>query len=204
MTSFERNALSSGFNIIAGVDEAGRGPLAGPVVASAAIVKPGHMIPYVNDCKKLAPVLRERLYEQIIADPKVEHSVAIIDREEIDRINIYQATALAMRKSIFGLKTVPELLLIDGMKLEGVEIPQWKIIEGDLLSHSIAVASIIAKVVRDRIMNELDVKYPGYGFKKHKGYGTKEHLKALEALGPCPEHRRSFSPIKESFESVLI
>lgn len=196
MTSYEREALGLGYSMIAGIDEAGRGPLAGPVVAAAAIIKPGHLIPYVDDSKKLLAPLRERLFDQITADPDIEYAVGIVDHEEIDRINIYQATKQAMNKAFFGLKNKPDFLLIDAMKLESIDIPQKNIIRGDSLSHTIAVASIIAKVTRDKIMVHFDEQYPNYGFASHKGYTTKRHLEALEKYGPCPIHRRSFAPVK--------
>lgn len=203
MTSFEREALASGYGIIAGIDEAGRGPLAGPVVAAAAIVEPGHLIHYVDDSKKLSPALRKTLFTEISSDPKVHYAIGIVEHDEIDRINIYHATVLAMKKAIAGLKKLPELLLIDGMKLKDVEIPQWRIVQGDSLSHTIAIASIIAKVTRDAIMELLHLEFPGYGFDKNKGYATEEHLNALDKLGPCCQHRRSFSPIKEITPSLI-
>lgn len=203
MTSYEREALSSGYTIIAGVDEAGRGPLAGPVVAAAAIVEPGHLIPYVNDSKQLSPSFRKQLFQDIVNDSKVQFSIGIVEHDEIDRINIYQATCLAMKKAIDGLTIRPDLLLLDGIKLKNVDIPQWKIIKGDCLSHTIAIGSNVAKVTRDALMEEMDEEYPGYGFKKHKGYATPEHLEALKKLGPCPKHRRSFAPVKEFYEPSL-
>ena len=204
MTLYERDALAAGYTVIAGIDEAGRGPLAGPVVACAAIVKPGYVIPYVDDSKKLNVSLRMRLFQEITADPNVQYAVGIIDHEEIDRVNIYQATLLAMKQAILGLKTVPDLLLIDAVKLKDVAIHQKNIIRGDSQSHTIAVASIIAKETRDKIMIDLDEEYPVYGFKHHKGYATEKHLSALEQFGPCPIHRRSFCPVRNALSPQLV
>ena len=183
--------MESGLSVAGGIDEAGRGPLAGPVVAAACILNPDKPILGLNDSKKLTPSSRERLYNQI-----VEHSICwqigICDHEVVDKINILQATCEAMRSAIKGLTVVPGLLLIDAVKLEGVEPPIWPIIRGDALSVSIAAASIIAKVTRDRMMDEFDKLYPVYGFSQHKGYGTKMHYDALLEHGPCPIHRRTF------------
>lgn len=191
MLTYERLAWNQGYLSLAGIDEAGRGPLAGPVVAAACILNPDKPILGLNDSKKLTPSSRERLYNQI-----VEHAICwqigICDHEIVDKINILQATCEAMRCAIRGLTVVPGLLLIDAVKLEGVEPPIWPIIRGDALSVSIAAASILAKVTRDRMMDEFDQLYPGYGFSQHKGYGTKMHYDALLEHGPCPIHRRTF------------
>lgn len=191
MLTYERLAWNQGYLSLAGIDEAGRGPLAGPVVAAACILNPDKPIMGLNDSKKLTPSSRERLYNQI-----VEHAICwqigICDHEIVDKINILQATCEAMRSAIKGLTVVPGLLLIDAVKLEGVEPPIWPIIRGDALSVSIAAASILAKVTRDRMMDEYDHLYPVYGFSQHKGYGTKMHYDALLEHGPCPIHRRTF------------
>ncbi|CRX39465.1 ribonuclease HII [Estrella lausannensis] len=197
MTSFEREASAQGHTAIAGVDEAGRGPLAGPVVAAAAIVPPGLYIPYINDSKKLSPARRKELFHAIKSNSSILTAVGIVSPDEIDRINIYQATQEAMRIAVRALPQKPDILLVDGMKIGEFPYLQWKIIKGDALSQSIAAASIIAKETRDALMEEYDRLYPGYGFLKHKGYGTAMHLDAIEKLGPCPIHRRSFAPIRD-------
>jgi ribonuclease HII len=201
MLTYERLAWNQGYLSLAGIDEAGRGPLAGPVVAAACILNPDKPILGLNDSKKLTPSSRERLYNQI-----VEHAicwqVGICDHEVVDKINILQATCEAMRIAIKGLAVVPGLLLIDAVKLEGVESPIWPIIRGDALSVSIAAASILAKVTRDRMMDEFDKVYPVYGFSQHKGYGTKMHYDALIEHGPCPIHRRTFIRSLLAKESV--
>lgn len=201
MTSFEREASAQGHTVIAGVDEAGRGPLAGPVVAAAAILPEGLYIPYVNDSKKLNPVRRKELFHTIKSTPAISTAVGIVYPEEIDRINIYQATQEAMRIAVRALAKKPDILLVDGLKIGGFPYLQWKIIKGDALSQSIAAASIVAKETRDALMEEYEELYPGYGFAKHKGYGTRQHLEAIEKLGPSPIHRRTFAPLKELIQT---
>lgn len=188
---FEREYWSKGVMGIAGVDEAGRGPLAGPVVAAAVIFEHEHFIEGVNDSKVLLPEEREELYEKIIAEA-LTFGVGIVQHNVIDEINILQATYKAMHEAIFQLSITPSLQLIDGNRFLENGIPYRTIIDGDALSFSIAAASIIAKVSRDRLMVEYDRQYPGYGFAKHKGYATKEHREAIEKLGYCDIHRRSF------------
>jgi ribonuclease HII len=191
----ERQAFSQGYTEVAGVDEAGRGPLAGPVVAAACILPPDHeTFPYLNDSKQLSKELRETLYRDLTAHPEVKIGVGMASHEEIDEINIYQAALKAMRLAVQNLPALPKLLLIDGLLLPPYHA--WKIADGDALSLSIAAASVIAKVTRDRLMCEYHEKWPCYGFDKHKGYGTPAHLEALEEHGPCPIHRRSFAPVK--------
>ena len=176
---------------ICGIDEAGRGPLAGPVVAGAVILPKDCEILFLNDSKKLSEKKREALFLEI--QEKAEAwSVGVVGPEVIDEINILQATYQAMRKAIAGLKVQPELLLNDAVTIPGVEIPQVPIVKGDAKSLSIAAASIVAKVTRDHMMVEYDQIYPQYGFGKHKGYGTAAHIAALKEYGPCPIHRRSF------------
>ena len=176
---------------ICGIDEAGRGPLAGPVVAGAVILPKDCEILFLNDSKKLSEKKREALFLEI--QEKAETwSVGVVGPEVIDEINILQATYQAMRKAIAGLKVQPELLLNDAVTIPGVEIPQVPIVKGDAKSLSIAAASIVAKVTRDHMMVEYDQIYPQYGFGKHKGYGTAAHIAALKEYGPCPIHRRSF------------
>ena len=185
------------FALIAGIDEAGRGPLAGPVVAAAVILPKDRPILYVNDSKQLSEKKREELYP-VIMQEALAVGVGMASPERIDEINILQATYEAMRQAIASLQSpdgqsfTPDLLLNDAVRIPGVAMRQVPIIKGDAKSCSIAAASIIAKVTRDRIMRDYDAVYPGYGFAKHKGYGSREHIEALHALGPCPIHRRTF------------
>lgn len=176
---------------ICGIDEAGRGPLAGPVVAGAAILPADCEILFLNDSKKLSEKRREALFEEI-KEKAIAWSVGVVGPEVIDEINILQATYEAMRQAIAGLSVRPDLLLNDAVTIPRVEINQVPIIKGDAKSVSIAAASILAKVTRDHMMIEYDAKYPEYGFAKHKGYGTAAHIAALKELGPTPIHRRSF------------
>lgn len=201
LTSFEREARSEGYHHIAGIDEAGRGPLAGPVLAAACIIPEGVFFEGINDSKQLSPVQRRRLYEALTAHPEVVWGVGISTVDEIDRINIYQATIVAMQRALDALRVLPDYLLVDGMKLSYRNLPAQKIIKGDELSQSIAAASVIAKETRDELMVEMHKRWPGYGFDQHKGYGTPKHLEALQQLGPCPEHRRSFDPVRESLSA---
>lgn len=176
---------------IAGIDEVGRGPLAGPVVTCCIIMPKDVRIPYVNDSKKVTKKRREMLYD-IIMEKAIAVSIGVNDEKRIDEINILQATYEAMRKAINNLEVKPDILLNDAVNIPEVDIPQVPIIKGDAKSFTIACASIIAKVTRDRMMEEYDKKYPGYGFGKNMGYGTKEHTDALRKLGPCEIHRRTF------------
>jgi len=179
------------FELICGVDEAGRGPLAGPVCAAAVILPKGLVIPGLNDSKKLSDKRRRELFP-IIQQEAVSFGIAFASQEEIDEINILQATFLAMRRAIEQLNPQPEFALIDGNRETDFGVPCKTVIKGDSLSANIAAASVLAKVTRDNWMMEAAEKYPGYGFEIHKGYGTKAHYAALEKLGPCPIHRRSF------------
>lgn len=179
------------FNLICGVDEAGRGPLAGPVCAAAVILPKGLVIPGLNDSKKLSDKRRRELFP-IIQQEAVSFGIAFASQEEIDEINILQATFLAMRRAMEQLNPQPEFALIDGNRETDFGVPCKTVIKGDSLSANIAAASVLAKVTRDNWMMEAAEKYPGYGFEIHKGYGTKAHYAALEKLGPCPIHRRSF------------
>lgn len=192
MTSYEQEAYRKGITLIAGIDEVGRGPLAGPVVTAAVILPKGMLIEGVNDSKKVSEKTREKLYDVIIQEALV-WAVGIVDNNIIDEINILNATRMAMKEAVGKLKTKPELLLIDAEKLEDLNIPQQSIVKGDSLSHAIAAASIVAKVTRDRMIVEMDKQYPGYGLAKHKGYGTAEHIEAIKQKGLCPIHRRSFT-----------
>jgi len=196
MLAHELLAARRGFRTIAGVDEAGRGPLAGPVVAAAVILPAGLILPDVNDSKKLTAAMREELFE-LITREAISVGVGIGDHDLIDRINILQATLSAMSDAVNSLTPRPDFLLIDGISNVPLNIQQRTVKQGDSLSLSIAAASIIAKVTRDRMMNEYDALYPGYGFASHKGYGAASHLAAIAALGPSPIHRKSFSGVKE-------
>ncbi len=192
MCKYEQQCFERGLIKIAGIDEAGRGPLAGPVVAAAVILPKDVFIPNLNDSKKLTAKQRDIIYDQII-EKAVTYGVGIIDEKCIDEINILNATKKAMITAVEGLAQTPEILLIDAVKLTDINIEQIPIIKGDALSISIAAASVIAKVTRDRLIEELDSVYPQYGFAKHKGYATKEHIEAIKRHGLCPIHRLSFT-----------
>lgn len=191
MLEYEKGLYSKGYEYICGIDEAGRGPLCGPVVAAAVILKKGDKIEGVNDSKKLSEKKREALFE-VIKERAVAYSVGIVDEKTIDEINILEATRLAMKKAVEGLKQKPDYALVDAEKKVPIDVPYMPIIKGDALSESIAAASIIAKVTRDHMVMELDKQYPEYNFGKNKGYGTKEHTEAIKKYGLCPAHRRSF------------
>jgi len=191
MCCFEKEYRLKGFQSIAGTDEAGRGPLAGPVVAAAVILPEGIFIEKLNDSKKLSAKQRDTLFE-IIKEKAICYGIGIVDEKCIDEINILNASKQAMEQAVEALKYRPHMLLIDAVRLENVTMEQYSIIKGDALSISIAAASIIAKVTRDRIIEKEDLIYPQYGFSKHKGYGTEEHINAIKKFGICPIHRRSF------------
>jgi ribonuclease HII len=192
---YETALWAEGVQHVAGVDEAGMSPLAGPVAAAAVVFAPGSRIPGVDDSKKLDAPTRERLAAEI-KETAVAWSVGFAEVEEIDTINIYWAGLLAMRRAVEGLALRPEHLLIDARRLADLEIPQQGIVKGDTKSLTIAAASILAKTARDALMCKLDAEYPGYGLSKHKGYPVREHLAAIEKLGASPIHRRSFAPIR--------
>lgn len=194
MFQYENELYDLGYQMIAGVDEAGRGPLAGPVVAAAVILKKDAVFKYVNDSKQLSPKKRELALKEI-KEQALAIGIGISSQEEIDLINIYRATKEAMLSAIQSLKIKPEFLLIDAMPME-IDIPLKSIIKGDTLSMSIAAASIVAKTTRDQYMLEMDKLFPEYGFKNHMGYGTKEHIDAIHAYGITPIHRKTFEPIK--------
>ncbi len=196
MSVFEEQLEAKGFQRIAGIDEAGRGPLAGPVVAAACILPKNTLFENLNDSKQLTADERETLFQSITACPGLIYGIGIASVEEIDRVNILQATLLAMRRAEAAMSVRPDYILIDGNQLPYFEVPIEGIIKGDGRSVSIAAASILAKVTRDRIMAGLDEKWPEYGFKQHKGYATEQHLDAIRKWGPCPIHRRSFEPVK--------
>ena len=188
---YEREAFAEGFAVVCGVDEAGRGPLAGPVCAAAVILPRETVIDGLNDSKKLPDKKRRELYD-IITERAVAYGIAFASEQEIDEVNILQATFLAMERAMEKLSVRPQLALIDGNRAKDFGLPVRTIVSGDALSASIAAASILAKVTRDRLMEELDGEYPQYGFAVHKGYGTKRHYEALRAFGLCPIHRRTF------------
>jgi len=189
MMSYEKKYSTCTY--ICGIDEAGRGPLAGPVAAGAVVLPKDIKLLYINDSKKLSPTRREELYTAI-TEQAISFSIGIVNAERIDEINILQATYEAMRMAVAGLNIVPDILLNDAVTIPGVTMPQENIIKGDTKSVSIAAASILAKVTRDHMMEAFGELYPEYGFGKHKGYGTKEHIEALCRFGPSPIHRRTF------------
>lgn len=195
--AWEKSLQRDGYRLVAGIDEAGRGPLAGPVVAAAAILPVRYRHKTLNDSKQLSEKKREAIYEELIADNRITWCSAAVDSPEIDKINILKATHAAMRRAAEGLKTKPDAVLIDGLEVRGFPIHQKALVKGDSISLSIAAASVIAKVERDRLMLEYAEKYPEYGFEKHKGYGTKLHLEKLRHHGPCPIHRQSFRPVAQ-------
>ena len=193
MLEYEQKFLNKGYKFIAGMDEAGRGPLAGPVVV-ACVVMPldkQHLIDGVNDSKKLSPKKRDTLFQHIV-DTALRYSVSVVDHLTIDRINILNATKQGMCECVNKLSTQPDIVLVDAVKDLDVDVETLPIIHGDALSYSIACASIVAKVTRDRMMLEFDKQYPQYNFKQHKGYGTAEHIRLLKQYGKCPIHRNSF------------
>jgi ribonuclease HII len=200
MKVYERDAALQGFQFVAGIDEVGRGPLAGPVVAAAVILKQNPDLVGVNDSKQLSEHKRDELVSRI-EENAVTIGLGIVDEKEIDSINIYEATKVAMQKAIDDLGIKPDKLLIDAMKLNN-DIPQENIIKGDAKSISIASASIIAKVYRDKLMADYAVQYPGYGFEKNAGYGTALHLEGLKQYGVTPIHRKTFAPVKEILENL--
>ena len=193
--TYEYAARDEGARFVAGVDEAGRGPLAGPVVVAAAILPYGLFLPGLNDSKKVSPKKRELLYDEIL-EKAVAVRVSIVDAATIDRVNIYQATMNGMYEAILSLDPKPDKVLIDAVELAKLPMPSLSIIKGDAKSASIAAASIVAKVTRDRLMLKYDAEYPQYGFAQHKGYGTAQHIKALEEYGTSPIHRKSFEPVR--------
>ena len=189
--SFEKELISEGFNIVCGIDEAGRGPLAGPVCAAAVILPTDIEIEGLNDSKKLTEKKREALFD-VVKEKALAYSIVMIDEKTIDEINILQATLLAMRRAVETLEIKPDAALIDGNQKPGLSIEERTVVKGDAKSMSIAAASILAKVSRDRFMLELDEKYPQYQFAKHKGYGTKLHYECIEEFGISPVHRITF------------
>ena len=195
--AFEIALQNRGLRRIAGIDEAGRGPLAGPVAAAAVILPLHFSCAGLDDSKKLSAAKRVVLYDRLTTDPEIAWAVATADHEEIDQLNILKATHLAMWRAVEALDPPPDHCLIDGLPVKNFPLPHDGIVKGDGLSLSIAAASIIAKVTRDRIMHDLDREFPQFGFAKHQGYGTKAHLEALRNHGPCRHHRRSFQPVAQ-------
>ena len=196
----ESHRMNSGWT--AGVDEAGRGPLAGPVVVAAVILDPNHRIEGLDDSKKLNETRREGLYP-LILEQSVSCSIIEVNVADIDHLNILQATLLGMKRAVEALDPEPELALIDGNRAPQVSCKTRTIVQGDRLEPAISAASILAKVTRDRLMQELHLEYPRYGFDRHKGYPTAEHLRKLEEHGPCPAHRRSFAPVRNLLQPGL-
>lgn len=195
--ALESALRARGLTKVAGVDEAGRGPLAGPVSAAAVLLPPGWRCPGLDDSKKLSAAKRERLFEVITTDVTVCWSIAYAEPDEIDRINILRATHAAMARAVKGLALAVDHCLIDGLRVRDFPWPHDGVVKGDGKSLSIAAASIIAKVSRDRVMHQFAVEFPEYGFERHMGYGTKMHLEALRLHGPCRLHRRSFQPVAQ-------
>ena len=202
-SKFEEQAIASGARLVAGIDEAGRGPLAGPVVAAAVVLADFSIIPGLDDSKVLSEKKRNILFDIIFARAD-SVGIGVIEPEEIDRINILQATRLAMKNAVSQLHLEPDFLLIDGPIKLDVPCNQLSVIKGDKLSMSIAAAGIVAKVTRDRIMDELDREFPDYGFSKHKGYGTKAHQKAIACHGACRVHRKSFRLLPEAVQTSFL
>ena len=193
----EKKLRAAGYAIIAGIDEAGCGPLAGPVVA-AAVVLPGNFRHKVlNDSKQVAPEKREAIFEELTVRADVAWAVSVVAHDEIDRFNILRAAHLGMKRAVEQLPQRPDHVLIDGRPVHGFPVAATSLVKGDALSFSIAAASIVAKVTRDRLMLAFDVQFPEYGFAQHKGYGTPLHLERLRTYGPCPIHRRSFLPVQQ-------
>lgn len=193
--AFETQARTEGHTLIAGVDEAGRGSLVGAVVIAAVILPEGLYLERLDDSKKLSADVRETLYDKITAQA-LSCSCVSVGVEEIDELNIYRATMLGMKRAVEGLSVQPDFVLVDAMKVDFGDVPSQAIVHGDALSASIAAASIIAKVTRDRLCDEWARQYPQYGFERNRGYGTREHLQAIEKFGACPLHRRTFEPVK--------
>ena len=208
--SYETALWQQGLSFVAGVDEAGRGPLAGPVVA-AAVIFPKHWdekkfddrLCDLNDSKQLTEAQRENYFAILTSHPEIHNAVAVVDAATIDRINILRATHRAMNDALAQLHPQPDHVLVDGRPVKSMTLPNTTLVKGDSRSYSIAAASVLAKVTRDRIMFEFDKKFPGYGFAEHKGYGTPQHLAAIAARGPCEIHRKSFAPMKQKEQELF-
>ncbi|MBT6663259.1 MAG: ribonuclease HII [Nitrospina sp.] len=196
MFAYETAAKAKRYQTVAGVDEAGRGPLAGPVVAAAVLLAPDSKFNGLDDSKKLSPKIREKFF-LIIKEQALSYGIGIVDVEKIEKINILQASLLAMKHAVGNLSLKPDLLLIDGNQAIDTDIKQWTIVKGDSLSQSIAAASVLAKVTRDKLMEQYHEQFPQYAFNKHKGYGTSLHRDLIKKYGPCPIHRRTFKGVCE-------
>jgi ribonuclease HII len=194
--SWEKELMEKGYRYIAGTDEAGRGPIAGPVVAASVILEPDTYLEGLNDSKKVSPKKREKLFDEII-EKCVCFGIKVIDNDEIDRINILQSSCIAMKMAVDEMDIIPDFVLVDGLENKSITLPQLNLIKGDSKSASIAAASILAKVYRDRIMEEYDLLYPQYGFASHKGYPTKKHIQAVMDYGVLKIHRKTFTPISK-------
>ncbi|MCM1130925.1 MAG: ribonuclease HII [Roseburia sp.] len=199
---FEEKLYDEGYHLICGIDEAGRGPLAGPVVVASCILPPFLRIEGINDSKQISAKKRAELFKVIVKNA-IDYKIVFISEKDVDELNIYQATKKGMLEAIRGLKTQPDYVLIDAMPLGELKFPHDSIIHGDARCASVAAASILAKVTRDEYMEKMDVKYPNYGFKKHKGYGTKAHMEALEKYGPCEIHRKTYAPVSKFYSKQL-
>jgi ribonuclease HII len=204
MLSFEREAWAAGYRAVAGVDEAGRGPLAGPVVACAVLIEADYLqreerglLRGLTDSKALSRVARERFFNILVEAPEVRFGLGRVEPDRIDAVNILRATHAAMREALAALHPPADHVLVDGLPVPDLPCSATALVGGDGRSLSIAAASVLAKVTRDRIMLDWDARYPHYGFARHKGYGTAEHLRALRTHGPCPAHRRSFQPVRQ-------
>lgn len=211
LLAFERELWQQGLTRVAGVDEAGRGPLAGPVSAAAVILPPvwatrglPRELAGLNDSKQLTEAQRENYYEFIMGCAEVQHAVVLVEAGRIDTINILQATHEAMNAALARLAPAPQHALVDGRPVKTMRVPQTALVKGDARSYSIAAASVLAKVIRDRLMLEYDRQWPEYGFAGHKGYGTAQHLAAIAQHGPCPIHRRSFAPLKPAERELFL
>lgn len=203
MFQFEERAYRAGWKIVAGVDEAGRGPLAGPVVAAAVVLPRSFQHDTLTDSKQLAAEQRETLFHFLTQHPEVRFGIGVASSDLIDRINILQATHWAMLEALSKLNPPPDHALVDGLPVPSMKIKHTAIVKGDARSYSIAAASVIAKVTRDRLMVEFHAQYPAYNFARHKGYATEEHIALLNEHGPCPIHRRSFAPIRKDPQQPL-
>jgi len=204
MGALERQIFNRGYHAVCGVDEVGRGPLAGPVVAAAVIMPEDVVIEDINDSKKLSPKRREIIFERIV-EMELPCAIGIIDSENIDRMNIHKASLMAMRKAVTDLKRAPDFVLVDGTFLiPNINAPQLAVVKGDACCRSVAAASIVAKVTRDRIMERYETLYPSFSFSRHKGYPTPAHLEELTIHGPCEIHRRSFKPVADFIEQYEI
>ncbi len=202
MFRYESRAYNNGATTVAGVDEAGRGPMAGPVVAAAVVLPRTFRHPTLTDSKQLSKTLRNEIYVELTQDQQIDWAVGISSVETIDRDNVLVATHSAMQSAITSLKRLPDHVLIDGLLVRSITINQTAIVKGDSKSFSIAAASVIAKVTRDRMMVNLHNDYPQYNFAQHKGYPTAQHFAALSTYGPCPIHRKSFAPVRNALEMV--